>query len=280
MSKKITVNDIKKAKQTHQKLTMITAYDYTMAQLVDRAGVDIILVGDSLGMVVQGNENTLSVTVDDIIYHTKAVKKGAKSAFILADMPFMSYHVSVEKAVENAGKIIKESGADAIKLEGGADVIDKVEAIIKAQIPVIGHLGLTPQSINVFGGFKVQGKQLETAKQLIEDALALEKAGITAITLEGIPEKLAKIISEKVSVPTIGIGAGKYCDGQVLVSNDMLGMFSDFVPKFVKQYALLHKDIDTAVKKYIDEVKTGQFPTEKHNYSIDNDVLKHLKKEL
>ncbi len=279
MNKKVTINYFKKAKEEQQKLTMLTAYDYTMAQLIDRAGVDIILVGDSLGMVVQGNENTLSVTVEDIIYHTKAVKRGAKRAFVLSDMPFMSYHVSVEKAVENAGRIVKEAGADAVKIEGGKNVVDKIEAIIKAQIPVVGHLGLTPQSVNKFGGFNVQGKQLEDARQILEDAKLLEEVGVSAIVLEGIPELLAKEITAQLTISTIGIGAGKHCDGQVLVINDMLGMYSDFVPKFVKQYARFDNDIHRAIKEYTDEVQKGEFPTSEHSYVIDNDVLLQLKEK-
>ncbi|PID82190.1 MAG: 3-methyl-2-oxobutanoate hydroxymethyltransferase [Clostridiales bacterium] len=279
MNKKVTINYFKKAKQEQQKLTMLTAYDYTMAQLIDKAGVDIILVGDSLGMVVQGNDNTLSVTVEDMIYHTKAVKRGVKRAFVLTDMPFMSYHISVEKAVENAGRIVKESGADAVKIEGGKNVVDKIEAIIKAQIPVFGHLGLTPQSVNKFGGFSVQGKQLEDARQIIEDAKLLQKAGVSAIVLEGIPKLLAKEITEQLTIPTIGIGAGKYCDGQVLVINDMLGMYSDFVPKFVKQYAHFDNDIHRAIKEYIDEVKKEIFPSDEYCYSIDNKILLKLKEK-
>ncbi len=280
IQKKVTINFFKKAKQEQQKLTMLTAYDYTMAKLIDQAGIDIILVGDSLGMVVQGYENTLSVTVDDIIYHTKAVKRGTKRAFVLSDMPFMSYHISVEKAVENAGRIIKEAGADAVKLEGGSHTIDKIEAIIKAQIPVVGHLGLTPQSVHRFGGFNVQGKQLEEAKQIIKDAQRLEKVGVSAIVLEGIPELLAKEITQQLTIPTIGIGAGKYCDGQVLVINDMLGMYADFVPKFVKQYKQFCKDIPNAVQQYIKEVKSGDFPTTEHSYLIKNDILQQLQKEI
>lgn len=276
MNKKFTVKSFQEAKNNNQKITMLTAYDYSMAKMVDEAGIDAILIGDSLGMVFQGNDSTLPVTVDDIIYHTKAVVRGASRALIVSDMPFMSYHISKEDAVHNAGRIVKEGGAHAVKLEGGAKYAHIIEAIVDAQIPVMGHIGLTPQSVNAFGGFKVQGKDEAAAKQIIEDAKAIEKAGVFAITLEGIPAKLAKLVTESVSVPTIGIGAGKDCDGQVLVINDMLGMFSDFVPKFVKQYAKLNGDINNALKEYIREVDTGEFPTQAHTFSIDNEVLDKL----
>lgn len=276
MNKKFTVKSFQEAKNNNQKITMLTAYDYSMAKMVDEAGIDAILIGDSLGMVFQGNDSTLPVTVDDIIYHTKAVVRGANRALIVSDMPFMSYHISKEDAVHNAGRIVKEGGAHAVKLEGGAKYAHIIEAIVDAQIPVMGHIGLTPQSVNAFGGFKVQGKDEAAAKQIIEDAKAIEKVGVFAITLEGIPAKLAKLVTESVSVPTIGIGAGKDCDGQVLVINDMLGLFSDFVPKFVKQYAKLNGDINNALKEYIREVDTGEFPTQAHTFSIDNEVLDKL----
>lgn len=245
---------------------MLTAYDYSMAKLLTSAGVDSILVGDSLGMVMQGQGSTLPVTVDEIIYHTKMVVRGNSNALIISDMPFLSYHVSAEDAVRNAGRLVKEGGAEAVKMEGGSNIINQVKAVIDAQIPVIGHLGLTPQSVNAFGGFKVQGRDEENAKRILNDALLLEQAGVFAITLEGIPADLAKNISEKLTIPTIGIGAGKDCDGQVLVINDMLGMFNDFVPKFVKQYADLNSIISNSVKSYIDEVQKGEFPGEEHTY--------------
>lgn len=276
MDKKFTVKSFQEAKNNNRKITMLTAYDYSMAKMVDEAGVDAILIGDSLGMVFQGNDSTLPVTVDEIIYHTKAVVRGSKRALIISDMPFMSYHVSKEDAVRNAGRLVKEGGAHAVKLEGGTKYAEIIKAIVDAQIPVMGHIGLTPQSVNAFGGFKVQGKDEAAAKQIIEDAKALENAGAFAITLEGIPAKLAKIVTETVNVPTIGIGAGKDCDGQVLVINDMMGMFSDFVPKFVKQYAKLNIDINTALKAYISEVASGAFPTDNHTFSIDSDVLDKL----
>ena len=276
MRKKFTVTSFQNAKDKGEKITMLTAYDYSMAKMVDEAGVDSILIGDSLGMVFQGHDSTLPVTVDDIIYHTKAVVRGAKSALIVADMPFLSYHVSVEDAVRNAGRLVKEGGAEAVKLEGGAAFADVVKAIVKAQIPVMGHLGLTPQSVNAFGGYKVQGRDEEAARQLIEDAKAIEAAGAFSIVLECIPDRLAKLVTEAVSIPTIGIGAGSDCDGQVLVVNDMLGMFTDFVPKFVKQYVQLSGDIKGAIEGYVSEVKKGAFPEAKHNFTIDTEVLDKL----
>ena len=273
---KNTILTFQKAKENGEKLSMLTAYDYSMAKIIDESGVNGILIGDSLGMVVKGDEDTLGVTVDDIIYHTKAVKKGAKNALIVSDMPFLSYHVSVEEAVMNAGRLMKEGGANAVKLEGGANIAKQVKAIVDAQIPVMGHLGLTPQSINAFGGFRVQGKSEEAARKIIEDAKALEEAGVFAITLEGIPAKLAEIITKTVSVPTIGIGAGKECDGQILVYQDMLGMFSDFVPKFVKQYANIGTAMREAIGSYVKEVQDGIFPQEEHTYKIDETIIEKL----
>lgn len=273
---KNTILTFQKAKENGEKLSMLTAYDYSMAKIIDESGVNGILIGDSLGMVVKGDEDTLGVTVDDIIYHTKAVKKGAKNALIVSDMPFLSYHVSVEEAVMNAGRLMKEGGANAVKLEGGANIAKQVKAIVDAQIPVMGHLGLTPQSVNAFGGFRVQGKSEEAARKLIEDAKALEEAGVFAITLEGIPAKLAEIITKTVSVPTIGIGAGKECDGQILVYQDMLGMFSDFVPKFVKQYANIGTAMREAIGSYVKEVQDGIFPQEEHTYKIDETIIEKL----
>lgn len=273
---KNTVMTFKAAKEVGKKLTMLTAYDYSMAKLIDESGVNAILIGDSLGMVIKGEEDTLSVTVDEIIYHTKAVKRGTKNALIVSDMPFLSYHTSIENAVLNAGRMLKEGGANAVKLEGGANVVEQIRAIVNAQIPVMGHLGLTPQSVNVFGGFKVQGKSEETIKQLVEDAIQLEKAGAFAIVLEGIPSKVAELITNSVSIPTIGIGAGAECDGQILVYQDMLGMFDNFVPKFVKQYASIGLDIKTAIKSYIEEVERGEFPQEEHTFKIDENLLQKL----
>lgn len=273
---KNTVLTFKNAKAEGKKLSMLTAYDYSMAKIIDESGVNGILIGDSLGMVIKGEEDTLGVTVEEIIYHTKAVKRGAKNALIVSDMPFLSYHVSVEQAVLNAGRLVKEGGANAVKLEGGANVIEQIRAIVNAQIPVMGHLGLTPQSVNAFGGFKVQGKDESAAKKLIEDAVLIEKAGAFSIVLEGIPEKVAELITKAVSIPTIGIGAGKYCDGQILVYQDMLGMFNDFVPKFVKQYANIGTIMREAISSYVKEVEDGTFPEEKHTFKIDENELKKL----
>ncbi len=273
---KNTILTFKDFKNQNKKICMLTAYDYSTAKLFDECNINGILIGDSLGMVIKGDEDTLGVTIDEIIYHTKAVRKGSKNALIVSDMPFLSYHVSVEQAVLNAGRLVKEGGAHAVKLEGGAHVIKQIEAIVNAQIPVMGHLGLTPQSVNAFGGFKVQGKSEETVKKLIEDAKLIEKAGAFAVVLEGIPAKVAEIITNSISIPTIGIGAGKECDGQILVYQDMLGMFNDFVPKFVKQYANLGTIIKEAVGSYIIEVQNGSFPEEKHTFTINEEELKKL----
>lgn len=276
MAQKFTVKSFQEAKENNRKISMLTAYDYSMAKIVDAAGIDSVLIGDSLGMVFQGHESTLPVTVDEIIYHTKTVVRGVKNALIVADMPFLSYHISKEEAVRNAGRMIKEGGAEAVKIEGGALFTETIKAIVDAQIPVMGHIGLTPQSVNAFGGFKVQGRDEQSAKRLLEDARLLEKAGVFAITLECIPDKLAQLITKSVSIPTIGIGAGKDCDGQVLVINDMLGMFSDFVPKFVKQYAKLNVEITAAVRSYASDVKEGRFPSDEHTFDMDSEVLKKL----
>ena len=273
---KNTVLTFKQAKNEGKKLSMLTAYDYSMAKIIDESGVNGILIGDSLGMVIKGEEDTLSVTMDEVIYHTKAVKRGTKNALIVSDMPFLSYHVSIEQAVLNAGRLVKEGGASAVKLEGGANVAPQVKTIVNAQIPVMGHLGLTPQSVNAFGGFKVQGKSELAAKKLIEDAVLLEKAGAFSIVLEGIPEKVAELITNSVSIPTIGIGAGKYCDGQILVYQDMLGMFNDFIPKFVKQYANIGTIMREAIGSYANEVQNGTFPEEKHTFKIDESELEKL----
>lgn len=275
---KNTVATFKKAKETGEKLTMLTAYDYSTARLMDEAGVNSILVGDSLGNVMLGYENTLSVTMEDMIHHIKAVKRGVKNALIVGDMPFMSYQVSTEQAVENAGRLIKEGGADVVKLEGGADVCEQIKAIVKATIPVCAHIGLTPQSINAFGGFKVQGKSIEAAQKLIDDALAVEEAGAFAVVIEGVPAEIATIITEKLSIPTIGIGAGAGCDGQVLIYQDMLAMFSDFTPKFVKKYAEVGQIMSNAFETFIKEVKDGTFPQKEHTYKIDSSVVDELNK--
>ena len=273
---KNTAVTFKQAKERNEKLTMLTAYDYSTAKIIDEAGINGILVGDSLGMVCLGYEDTLSVTMEDMIHHTKAVARGAKNTLVVADMPFMSYQTSVYDAVVNAGRLIKEGRAHVVKLEGGVEVCDKIEAIVKASIPVMAHIGLTPQSVNAFGGFKVQGKDEEAAKNLIEAALAVEKAGAFAVVLECVPAKLAAIITEKLSIPTIGIGAGAQCDGQILVYQDMLGMYSDFTPKFVKKYEALGEKMNIAFKNYIKEVKDGVFPAEEHSFKINDEVIEKL----
>ena len=266
----------KESKKNGEKLTMLTAYDYTTAKLLDESGIDSILVGDSLGMVVLGYDDTLSVTMEDMIHHSAAVARGAKNALIVTDMPFMSYQTSVYDAVVNAGRLVKEGKAQAVKLEGGIEFCEHIKAIVKASIPVCAHIGLTPQSINAFGGFKVQGKGKQEAQRLLDEARAVEEAGAFAVVLECVPAKLAKKISESISIPTIGIGAGAGCDGQVLVYQDMLAMYSDFKPKFVKQYAQVGSVMKDAFRQYIDEVKSGAFPSEEHTFKIDDDIIENL----
>ncbi len=273
---KITTDYFRKAKEKGEKLTMLTAYDYTTASLVDGAGVESILVGDSLGMTMLGYDSTLPVTVDDMVHHTRAVSRGAKNALVIADMPFMSYHVSITDSCINAGRLIKEGGAGAVKLEGGAEFAETIKAIVRCQIPVCAHIGLTPQSINAFGGFKVQGKTAEAARQLLEDAKAVERAGAFAVVIEGVPAAIGKLITENINIPTIGIGAGADCDGQVLVYQDMLGMFPDLKPKFVKQFAAVGDVMTDAFKAYVKEVKDGSFPSEEHTFKIKDDELKKL----
>jgi 3-methyl-2-oxobutanoate hydroxymethyltransferase len=273
---KITTSVLRVKKAKNEKISMLTAYDYSLAAMVDEAGIDMILVGDSLGNVVLGYDTTLPVTMDDMIHHTKAVVRGTRNAMVVADMPFLSYHISVEEAVRNAGRCIQEGGAQAVKLEGGVERIPVVRAILDAQIPVMGHIGLTPQSVNAFGGFKVQGKDIESANKLIRDAKALDEAGVFSIVLEGVPTKLAQRITAEVSVPTIGIGAGQYCDGQVLVINDMLGMFKGHIPKFVKKFANLEPLIIAALQAYKREVEAGTFPADEHGFTINDDVLAKL----
>lgn len=273
---KNTTTSLLAQKQSGDKITMLTAYDYSTAKLIDESGINCILVGDSLGMVMLGYDSTLPVTMDDMLHHTKAVARGAKNSMVIADMPFMSYQTSVYDAVKNAGRLIQEGGAASVKLEGGAAVCDRIEAIVRASIPVVAHLGLTPQSINAFGGFKVQGKDEQRAKELIEDAKKIEAAGAFMVVLECVPAKLAEIISREISIPTIGIGAGAGCDGQVLVYQDMLGLFSDFTPKFVKKFANIGDAMKAAFKDYINEVKNGTFPSEEHSFKISDDVIDKL----
>ena len=264
------------AKAKGEKLSMLTAYDYSTAKLEDESGINGILVGDSLGNVVLGYEDTVSVTMEDMIHHGAAVARGAKNALVVVDMPFMSYEATVEEAVRNAGRLMKEGRAGAVKLEGGVRVAEQIRAIVKAGIPVMGHIGLTPQSINVFGGFKVQGKNEAAARKLIDDAKAVEEAGAFALVLECVPAKLAKIISEQLTIPTIGIGAGAGCDGQILVYQDMLGMFSDYTPKFVKRFAEVGSVMKEAFANYIKEVQAETYPAEEHTFKIDDEVLEKL----
>ncbi len=273
---KNTVLTFREAKKNNEKISMLTAYDYSTAKLIDESGVNSILVGDSLGMVCLGYEDTLSVTMEDMIHHGKAVCKGAKNALVVIDMPFMSYQTSVYDAVVNAGRIIKEAGAQAVKLEGGVEFAEHIKAIVKCSIPVVAHIGLTPQSVNAFGGFKVQGKDEEAAKKLIADARAVEEAGAFAVVLECVPAKLAERISKELSIPTIGIGAGAGCDGQVLVYQDMLNMYGGFKPKFVKHFANIGEEMKKAFKQYDQEVKDVVFPEEQHTFKIDDDVLEKL----
>jgi 3-methyl-2-oxobutanoate hydroxymethyltransferase len=271
-----TVQSFKAAKTEGRRISMLTAYDYATACLLDGAGTDCLLVGDSLGMVMLGYENTLQVTMDDMIHHCKAVARGTRRALLIGDLPFLSYHVGLEDSVRNAGRMIQQGLMHAVKVEGGQDVIDKIRAILKAQIPVLGHLGLTPQSINVFGGYQTQARELESARQLIDDALLLQDAGVFGIVLEKIPAALAKLVTEKLDIPTIGIGAGVHCDGQVLVTHDLLGMFPQMRPKFVKTYAPVGEQIVSAIQAYIQEVSEGQFPTAAHSFAMDDSVLAKL----
>lgn len=268
MYKKITQCVLRKMKSKGEKITAITSYDYLSTRLVDDAGIDFILVGDSLGMVIMGYENTLPVTMEEVIHHLRAVSKARPRAFVVGDMPFMSYQASVEDAVRNAGRLVKEGGAEGVKLEGGIRNAAAIKGIVGSSIPVVGHLGLTPQSLHLFGGYKVQGRDSASAKRLMEDAKCLEEAGCCAIVVEGVPWEVAKDITESVKIPTIGIGAGKYCDGQIIVLQDMLGIHVEPLPKFVKEYEQLGKRMSSAVSEYVKEVKDGTFPEMKHSYSL------------
>jgi 3-methyl-2-oxobutanoate hydroxymethyltransferase len=274
-----SVNDILAKKNSKRKISVVTAYDYTLTSLCDNAGIDILLVGDSAGMVMLGYENTIPVTMEQMILFTGAVSKGRKNALLVADLPFMSYQASITDAITNAGRLIK-AGADAVKLEGGTEMVQTINAIVKTGIPVMGHIGLQPQTTMLFEGYKVQGKTKKSAMKLIEDAIALEKAGVFSIVLEMVTHEVAKIISEKISIPTIGIGSGKNCDGQVLVVHDMLGMYEKIKPKFAKRYLTLSEDITNAVKKYKKEVEGGEFPMIKNSFSMDKTELIKLKKEI
>jgi len=276
---RVSINQIRDMKKKGEKFTMVTAYDYSTAKIVDESGIPMILVGDSLGMVMLGYETTLPVTMDVMLHHTKAVVRGTQKALIVGDMPFMTYHVNVEDCIRNAGRFIQEAGCQAVKLEGGVSVAEKVRRVVECGIPVMGHIGLTPQSINQFGGFKVQGKTPAAAAKILDDAVALEQAGVFSIVLEVVPTPLATLITEKVSVPTIGIGAGPGCDAQVQIINDILGSYTDFVPKHAKQYLKLSDMIRKALMEYDKEVKEGAFPTEKQSFTMDESLLKELKKK-
>jgi len=273
---RITIAEIKEMKRRKEKIPMLTAYDYSTAKIVDEAGVPLILVGDSLGMVVLGYESTIPVTMEEMLHHTRAVVRATKRALVIGDMPFMTYHPTISEALHNAARFIQQGGAQAVKLEGGEVVAETVRRIVQCGIPVMGHIGLTPQSIHQLSGFKVQGRTPEAAQRLLKDALALEEAGAFAIVLEAVPAPLSKLITKKLTIPTIGIGAGPDCDGQVQVISDLLGLFTEFVPKHSKQYAKIAKIINSAVTSYITEVKKGTFPTAKHSYTMDKSLLREL----
>jgi len=273
---RVTVNKIKEMKQKQEKIAMLTAYDYPTAKLIDEAGIPLILVGDSLGMVVLGYESTIPVTMDEMIHHAKAVVRGTKQAMIIGDMPFMTYHTTISDALRNAARFMQEAGTQAVKLEGGVVSAETVKRIVDCGIPVMGHIGLTPQSIHQLGGHRVQGKTPEAAERQLKDAIALEQAGAFAIVLETMPAPLSKLITQKVSIPTIGIGAGPDCDGQVQVISDLLGLFTDFVPRHAKQYAKLADAMRTGIADYLSEVKSGSFPTAEHGSTMDESLLEDL----
>ncbi|MFP2901128.1 3-methyl-2-oxobutanoate hydroxymethyltransferase [Corallococcus sp. 4LFB] len=272
MKDKVTIHTLKRLKQSGQKICMVTAYDATFARILDEGGADVLLVGDSLGMVIQGQDSTLPVTMDQMVYHCAAVSRGAKRAHVVGDLPFMSYQVSPQEAVRNAGRLVSEGNVGSVKLEGGAEFADTVRAIVRASIPVMGHLGLTPQSVHKMGGYVVQGRDEDAARRMLEDALALEAAGAYALVLEGVPLELARTITQSLKIPTIGIGAGKHCDGQVLVCYDLLGMNPDFKPKFVKRFANLHGNITEAANTYFTEVRAGTFPDEDHSFKATKGI--------
>jgi 3-methyl-2-oxobutanoate hydroxymethyltransferase len=273
---RLTINKIQEMKKAGEKITMLTAYDYSTAKLIDEAGVSMILVGDSLGMVMLGYDSTVPVTMDDMLHHTKAVVRGSKNALIVGDMPFMTYQVNADEAMRNAGRFMKEAGCQSVKLEGGIAMAETVKRLTDAGIPVMGHLGFTPQSVHQLGGPGVQGKTIDSARRLLGDALALQQAGAFAIVLELVPAQLARVISSRLNIPTIGIGAGPYCDGEVQVIHDILGWFTDFVPKHTKQYAMLADVIRKATRDYVNEVKSGAFPTAANAARIDEELLKDL----
>jgi 3-methyl-2-oxobutanoate hydroxymethyltransferase len=275
---RVTINQIKEMKQKGEKIVMLTSYDYVTAQIIDKAGVHMILVGDTLGMVVLGYKTTIPVTIEEMLHHTKAVVRGTENALVVGDMPFMTYQVSTEEAIRNAGRFLQETGCQAVKLEGGVTMADKVKRIVDCGIPVMGHIGLTPQSINQFGGHKIQGKTVEAARKLLDDARALEQAGAFSLVIETVPASLAALITKEINIPTIGIGAGAGCDGQVQVINDILGSYTGYIPKHAKQYVKLIDVISDAVSQYRDEVATGKFPTEANSFAIDDTVMAELEK--
>lgn len=277
MAERVTTATLKQMKKEGRLVTMLTAYDYPFARMVDEAGIDIILVGDSVGNVILGYDSTLPVTMDEMVHHVKAVCRGVSRAIVVGDLPFLSYQVSKEEGLRNAGRFLKEGGAQAVKLEGGREMAEIIRTIVTAGIPVMGHLGLTPQAVHQLGGYRVQGKDQETAKKLLEDAQIIQEAGVFAIVLECVPVPLAKIITENLDVLTVGIGAGPYCDGQVLVTHDLLGISGSFTPKFVKQYASIRQDIMTALTRYKEEVQAGVFPGPEYGFSMPDEVLKVLK---
>ena len=279
MDKKFTITDFKKAKENNEKIKILTAYDYPTAKIIDGAGIDVVLVGDSLGMVVLGYEDTTRVTMEDMIHHLKAVSRGAKNALIIADMPFATFHCGKYESVKNAARLVREGGCNSVKLEGAEGVIDSIKAIINAGIPVMGHLGYTPQSINVFGGHIAQGKTLDKAQKLYEDACALQEAGVFSIVLECVPFELAGFIAERLSIPIIGIGSGSKCDGQVLVINDLIGMDKSFTPKHAERYLELDELISQAVREYIDDIDKEAFPKERHSYIIEKDAMEKLREK-
>ena len=272
----MTTQKIIEKKKRKEKIIAITSYDYSFAKIVDECGIDLILVGDSLSMVILGYSNTLSVTMDEMIHHTKAVSRGVSNALIVADMPFLSYKINIYEAVRNAGRFIQECGAEAVKVEGGAKLSPIIEAMIDADIQVMGHIGLTPQAIYEFGGFLVQGKTIEAAKKLIFDAKSLEKSGVFSIVLESIPWQIAKLITQSIDIPTIGIGAGSYCDGQILVINDMLGLFTDFKPKFLKHFGDVGESVRNALHSYKNEVEEGVYPGREHSYEYPQESIEKI----
>ena len=276
MNRRVTVREIADLKARGEKIPMVTAYDYPTAKLADEAEIPLILVGDSLGMVMLGHDSTIPVTMEDIIHHTKAVVRGVKRSMVVADLPFMTYQIDMAEAMRNAGRLVQEGGAHSVKLEGGVGVAETVARIVESGVPVMGHIGLTPQSVNGFGGYRVRGKDIEEAAQLIRDAVALEEAGAFAVVLELLPTSLAGAISRRLTIPTIGIGAGPYCDGQVQVLHDMLGLFTDFVPKHARQYAALAVTISDALKRYASDVQDGSFPAEKESFGMDDGLMKEV----